>query len=176
MAFIKSKEIRTEQINLPKLDGNLSRPFVPFQSSKANPMTPRKRFPYYDSDLRTMAESLLLTFPEELTIFRTYKIYCVDQLRGMSYTSQGFITIPLWAIRRPKGPGYVTYYLSHELSHVFNYEHGTGRNHDAGFMKWFKRICPEPFQHFETGYKPQAAQAAGIASKKQDDLLRRFQK
>ena len=137
-------------------------------------MTPRKRFPYYDSDLRATVESLLQTFPEELAISRKYQFYCVDQLRGMAYTSQGFITIPLWAIRRPKGLGYVKYYLSHELSHVFNYEYKMGRLHDAGFMNWFKRICPGHLQHFETGYKPQAAQAAGIASKKQDDLLRRF--
>ncbi len=139
---------------------------------------PKKRFPYYDSDLRLTAETLLWRagLNHELSIFSDWKIYCVDQRRGRCYETEGFVTIPLWAIQRPRGPGYLKWYVSHELSHLFNYHYATGRNHDAGFMSWLKKICPREFQHFETGYKPSLAAAAGISSKRTDALLKSFMK
>lgn len=139
-------------------------------------MTPKKRFPYYDSDLRLNAEILLTRADlfHELSVFENWKIYCVDQRRGGCYETEGFVTTPLWAIQRPRGPGYLKWYVSHELAHLFNYHYATGKNHDSGFMSWLKKICPVEFLHFETGYKPPLAAAAGISSKRQDEILRRF--
>jgi hypothetical protein len=141
-------------------------------------MTPKKRFPYYDSDLRLNAEALLWRagLNYELSVFENWKIYCVDQVQGMFHESKGYITIPLFVIQRPKGEGYLKWYVSHELAHLFNYHYATGKNHDAGFMTWLKKICPREFLHFETGYKPSLAAAAGITSKRQDALLQSFKK
>lgn len=76
-----------------------------------------------------------------------------------SHTGQT-LTVPLWAYRR--GAEYFLYYVAHELSHIFRNADGRTWHHDAGFMEWFRRICPAESQHHEIGYKPRAAQAAGI--------------
>jgi hypothetical protein len=94
---------------------------------------------------------------------RDVTIYAVDQRRGRAYCKRRQITVPVWAFTRPKGEGFVIYYLAHELAHIADYDAGN-RNiqHGPVFMAAFKKLCPIEFQHFELGYKPRNARAAGI--------------
>ena len=88
-----------------------------------------------------------------------WRIYAVNQTRGRCYGGwKKVITIPVWAIK-DKRPNYKTWYISHELAHAFdNCQH----NHGPEFMEWLKAICPTDCIHYELGYKPRNASAAGI--------------
>lgn len=123
------------------------------------PFTPNKLrpdyLPYFKSDLPESVK----TYVREL-IGMGWKIYAVDQSRGRCYYSSKVITIPIWAIR--KNPGYFTWYVSHECAHAYSYINGTDDIHGPNFMEWLKRICPENAIHYELGYKPRNAAAAGI--------------
>lgn len=129
-----------------------------------------KRRPSLDFGLRLIAERLLinvgLEFPADL------KIYAVVQRCGTYYAGARIITIPLWAIvagaepvTRPDGrggPGYVEWYISHELAHAFA---PAGSKHGPVFMNWLKKICPAASIHFELNYKPRNAASAGITQR-----------
>ena len=86
-----------------------------------------------------------------------------------------YITIPKWTIDNPKcassnqgmtdeqAETYFEYYVLHELAHVLqHFEDYNDRGHSKIFYKYFTRICPENLQHFELGYKPKLATAAGV--------------
>lgn len=62
--------------------------------------------------------------------------------------------------KHPTYHGYAIYYVSHECSHVIA---GHSAKHGPDFMAVLKRICPVQYIHYETGYKPQNAAAAGIS-------------
>jgi hypothetical protein len=88
-----------------------------------------------------------------------WKIYAVKQKRGRCYYKgkAGVITIPVWAINRAME--YKTWYICHELAHAFD---KTKSNHGPEFMRILQEICPANCVHFEIGYKPRNAIAAGI--------------
>lgn len=89
-----------------------------------------------------------------------YQIYAVNQSRGRCRYDHKYVTVPTWAWYQ--GYDYVTYYLAHEVSHmVAKEEHGCV-GHGPDFYEVFKRLCPKHLQHYEYGYKPRLAQAAGI--------------
>lgn len=94
-----------------------------------------------------------------------WKIYLVSQKRGRCYYMSKTITIPLWCLDSSK-PGYKIWYIAHEFAHTF----ARGHNHDAKFMQELIRICPPEYVHYELGYKPRNAAAAGIEMPL-DDLL-----
>lgn len=80
---------------------------------------------------------------------------------GRTYPLQRIFSVPLWAYK--KGTDYFLYYTAHEISHFYASKRGHGRS----FYLWFKRICPQEFQHYELEYKKRNAAHAGI-SKKED--------
>jgi len=86
-----------------------------------------------------------------------WRFYPVNQKRGRCYYNDAVITIPMWVIRSPL-EGKKIWYISHEIAHVY-----TPRdNHGSKFMARLREICPKEFQHWEIGYKPRNAIAAGI--------------
>lgn len=90
-----------------------------------------------------------------------WRYFVVEQNRGRCYHLHRVITIPLWVIRSTK-PGKKIWYVSHELAHTYTY----GDKHGQRFMAKLREICPEDAQHWEIGYKPRAAIAAGISFSK----------
>ena len=92
--------------------------------------------------------------------------YVVDQIRGRCYFDHRVITIPAFVFGKPETNKYVSWYLAHECAHGFNFLscHYEQDNHGPMFMQELKRICPADSLHFETGYKPRNATAAGISN------------
>ena len=123
---------------------------------------PARIIPSLTTQMREMYDTMLFagTAPAGVTV------YVVNQRRGKARHSSRTITVPAWALVRPKGEGYAAYYLAHELAHIADRDAGTrGQPHGPGFMTQFKRLCPPQYQHFEVGYKPRRAGAAGIQGK-----------
>jgi hypothetical protein len=89
-----------------------------------------------------------------------WKFYVVEQSRGRCYYHDKVVTIPKWAVYSHQ-VGYLEYYLCHEMAHCYS----AGDNHGAWFMEQFKMLCPAEYQHYELGYKPGNAAAAGIKHK-----------
>ena len=90
--------------------------------------------------------------------------FAVNQSRGRAYYNRKgvrIVTIPKFVIDSDK-PGYLTYYVAHELAHHYDDVTGGGVGHGETFMYWLKQLCPKEFQHYELGYKPKFARAAGI--------------
>ena len=87
-----------------------------------------------------------------------WTFYVVNQERGRCYHSRKWITIPLHAWQR-QSDGYLAYYIAHEAAHAYA---GREANHGPAFMNWLKRLCPANYLHYELGYKPRNAIAAGI--------------
>lgn len=96
------------------------------------------------------------------------RVYAVKQTRGRAYfrkNGKRVITIPVWTFAR--GEDYIAWYCAHELAHHYaHYYDAVAGNHGPGFMKWLKLICPENAIHYELGYKPRNAAAAGISQPK----------
>jgi len=108
-----------------------------------------------------------------IQIPKGYEIYATDTVRGRcSYRSMN-ITVPLWATgladyardAHNDDVNFCIYYACHEIAHVMT-GYIKGAPHGAKFMSNFKAICPQHLWHFEIGYKPRNAAAAGIRSKK----------
>jgi predicted metal-dependent hydrolase len=105
--------------------------------------------------------------PEQVKFFarilrkeENYRIYAVNQRRGRCYYNVKVITIPTWVITSAHtNSGKKTWYIAHELAHAYDL---TRSNHGAGFMEALKDICPKDAIHWELGYKPRNAAAAGI--------------
>ena len=104
---------------------------------------------------------LVFQFEEGIKLIDlNWDFYAVNQIRGSCYYFSKIITIPSWAWNKEEGM--VIYYLAHEMAHAFLKKRN---NHDLLFMKKFKEICPEKYQHFELTYKPRNAKRAGISEK-----------
>ena len=104
-----------------------------------------------------LPEFLTLTGEINRLIGAGWEFLVVGQDRGRCYYDRKIITIPVWAMNRSED--YTVYYLAHEVAHALG-----NRGHDANFMRDFMSICPHYVQHFEIGYKPKAAMAAGIVA------------
>lgn len=100
----------------------------------------------------------------QLGITSEYTIYVTDTVRGRCRHSQKSLTVPTWALKEEKGEGYAVYYACHEMAHVLA-PATRGNVHGPAFMKAFMGLCPKEYQHFEIGYKPRLAMAAGITKK-----------
>ena len=87
-----------------------------------------------------------------------WRFYSVSQSRGTCYADHKVITIPVWVIDR-RDLGEKIWYISHEIAHAYD---GCIHEHGPEFMEWLKRICPQEYWHYELGYKPRNAKAAGI--------------
>ena len=94
-----------------------------------------------------------------------WKIHPVAQTRGRCYFNAKLITIPTWAIDR--SIEYKSWYIAHELAHAYD---KCKHMHGPEFMEWLKIICPKEFIHYELGYKPRNASAAGIGKIDFDSL------
>ena len=95
--------------------------------------------------------------------------YVVNQRCGKAYFAKRTLTLPIWVFVNPRGEGFSLYYLAHELAHIANFDAGTydyRKPHGPAFMEEFKKLCPIEYQHFEIGYKPRNAMAAGISRKR----------
>lgn len=86
--------------------------------------------------------------------------------RGYCRYRAKLITIPRHALNR--GGDYLTYYLHHEMAHALLAELRLSNliePHGPEFMAKLIEICPPHCLHYEVGYKPRNAVAAGISSK-----------
>jgi hypothetical protein len=129
---------------------------------------PRKRTPEYDDDARDVAYKILADAGYDdipgLGGDQLDRIFVVNQRRGRAYYDKKAITIPAWIFLKAEDEmiGYLTYYVAHELAHHFANNNDNEWGHGKAFMKWFMRLCPKEYQHYELGYKPRNAAAAGI--------------
>jgi hypothetical protein len=125
---------------------------------------------------RDLMASLFVNVPDSLKdiakhmISEDWKIYVVDQTRGRCYYGAKTITIPAWLFslhhshRAQNYPlGYKIWYISHELAHAYT----ASDSHGPLFMARLIDTCPPEYVHFELGYKPRSATAAGIVKPSQ---------
>lgn len=119
-----------------------------------------KPYKVYDN-----GQCLLSKLPESVLAYwrqlesQGWKIYVVNQNRGMCYNAHRVITVPKWAVDSWK-IGYAIYYAAHEMAHAFL---PFCANHGDKFMDKLIEICPPEFVHHELGYKPRNAARAGIS-------------
>lgn len=83
----------------------------------------------------------------------------VDKGQGWCRYATKHISIPVWVFDECRGEGYGEYYLLHEIAHALA---GHEANHGPVFMAKLIEICPPELVHYELGYKPGLAAAAGI--------------
>ena len=109
---------------------------------------------------------LFLDFPPMTQLIEEgWTFYAVDQTRGRCRHNTKTITIPCWAFAtEQEAPGYLLWYLAHECAHAIA---GPFAKHGPLFMEALKRICPAHCIHYELGYKPRNAMAAGIRQQDQ---------
>jgi hypothetical protein len=86
-----------------------------------------------------------------------WEFYVVKQSRGRCQMAYKTCTVPLWVLSAPKDKQ--TWYLAHEMAHAYD---ACRHKHGPEFMEWLKKICPTDCLHYELGYKPRNASAAGI--------------
>lgn len=72
----------------------------------------------------------------------------------------GRITIPIWLEDFEEGK--LVQYIAHEIAHAYTYIESDSWKHSALFMEYMMILCPEEHWHYELGYRPRAAGAAGI--------------
>lgn len=89
---------------------------------------------------------------------KPWRVLGVDQNRGRCYYYERTITVPYWARAERTGEAHTVWYLCHEIAHILAPGHG----HDLVFMEALKRVCPPESIHYELGYQPRTAAAAGI--------------
>lgn len=117
---------------------------------------------------------------------KNVKVFCTDEDRGVAYWPSRIATVPRYAFQAevglkwhpqssgmiviPKKIGYVLYYLAHELAHIHNFDDPSSdalyKNtdpHGHHFMKAFRLLCPEEYQHYEYEYKPNQAHDAEVS-------------
>lgn len=88
--------------------------------------------------------------------------HITEQRRGWCSVLQKTITIPTWALSaemQVKKPGYMIWYLAHEMAHAYDM---CKHMHGPEFMAWLIKLCPEEYLKYELGYKPRNAANAGI--------------
>lgn len=125
-----------------------------FKPNMASAEYAKRVFTDVDASVKEYAKTLM---------DKNWSFYAVAQQRGRCYQNQRVITIPIWVINRNTREK--VWYIAHEMSHAFDecrHEHG------PEFMDWLKRICPQDCIHYELGYKPRNAAAAGITAPKKD--------
>ncbi len=137
--------------------------------------TPRKRAFECDDYVNEIAEMLL-----EIAGFKlpaNTKIYAVEQRRGFYQPSKKYITIPKWALdgryAKYNQEGFDYWYIAHELAHAVHcredfHSYCNDKPHGPEFMAFLKKICPKEYWHYELGYKPRNASAAGISMPKDE--------
>jgi len=104
---------------------------------------------------------------------------------GRAFWPERVVTVPafvfndekgrVWSPRHsswidvPKKPGYVEYYLAHELAHIYVFDYHGLRgdkidgDHGERFMSAFKSLCPIQWQHYEYEYKPDSARKSDVS-------------
>ena len=108
---------------------------------------------------------------------RGWTFYIVDQNCGACYFIPKVITIPLWIFKQESVTrnlqkhdehysieshlAYKTWYVCHEMAHALCPQ---DKAHGPEFMDTLIRITPSPSIHYELGYKPKNAKAAGITA------------
>lgn len=111
-----------------------------------------------------------IAIPKGITLFVT------DTKCGRYSRKNRNITVPLWAVKTSHharnstngfhDPEYAIYYACHEIAHAMTPDSRVrGVMHSPEFYEAFKSICPEHLWHYEIGYKPALAAAAGIRRK-----------
>lgn len=131
--------------------------------------TPRKILPEYTKMLFSDQSEQIKEIAKTL-IAQGWRFYATNTQCGTCYENSKVITIPLHAFRR--GAQYKTYYICHEMSHALV---GAKHQHSAVFMRKLIDICPEDCIHYEIGYKPRNAMAAGISSIKSKVFMKQLQ-
>lgn len=91
--------------------------------------------------------------------FAGWRMLVVKQGRGRCYYHKKVVTVPVWAFSEKKDNGYRAWYLGHEISHALA---GPRAKHGLEFMAQLKLVVPMQWTHYEHGYKPRYATAAGI--------------
>ena len=94
-----------------------------------------------------------------------YVIYGAARVRGRARFATGVVTIPTWILltfNMSNREGFLTYYVAHELAHLFARKYNGHKGHGPAFMEWLKKLCPKDYWHYELDYKPRHAFAAGI--------------
>jgi hypothetical protein len=125
---------------------------------------PNNIMPGQTRELRERLAEAGIPIPDRLDVYVTKTVRGRACIRGRN------VTVPLWAYDLKRSdrdthgmdPDYPIYYACHEIAHIM----APGANHGPKFMAAFRAICPEHLQHFELGYKPRNARAAGIRSPK----------
>lgn len=90
-----------------------------------------------------------------------WQIFVTNTKRGRCAYQSETLTVPVWTFEQ-RGYEYALYYACHEIAHVLA-PATKGDVHGPKFMAAFKSICPQELWHYEAGYKPRLAAAAGIA-------------
>ena len=128
---------------------------------------PKKENKKYNIQVWKIVYSLLMDIDHsDIEDWCDWYICCINGVRGTCYYERKGVTIPAWSVERDrKDEGYLTYYIAHELSHIFAYRRHNEKNHGMKFMREFKKICPKEYQHYELEYKPLNAKKAGIKEK-----------
>ena len=106
--------------------------------------------------IRALAAKHNMDIPEGFVLFGC------NRVRGRC-DDAGRVTIPLWLDDGPEGE--LLWYIAHEVAHAYTYIESGSWHHNATFMENMMILCPEEHWHYELGYKPRAAGAAGITLK-----------
>lgn len=121
-------------------------------------MMPKKHQAFFNSDMLEMRARIAARVahkPDYVAIIEATAAYLTDTSRGHYYTKSKFITVPVWAFITKK-VGYFDWYTAHEFAHAI-----TGsRGHGPAFQAVLQELTP--YAHWELGYKPRLAYAAGI--------------
>lgn len=136
------------------------------RKNRISEVAPRKRCPEHDVMINAIASKLL----KDANMQTEVPLFAVNQRRGHYNHKKGYIVIPIHAIKSPK-PGYLVYYVAHELAHVFT--PSTSTPHGGEFMDNLKKICPKPFQHYEYGYKPRNAARSRVETIRETNTYRK---
>lgn len=122
------------------------------------------------SQLKATLKLRKITVPEGI------ELYVTDTKCGRYMRKNANITVPVWAVVRSHtarsstatshDPEYAIYYACHEIAHAMTPDSRVrGVMHSPEFYVAFKEVCPKHLWHYETGYKPNLAAAAGIKTK-----------
>jgi hypothetical protein len=126
----------------------------------------RHQFVKFRRPVRVNA-SLTTTLRKALQLYnievpKGWTIWATDTKRGRCASRSRTLTVPIWAMN--KGTEYLLWYACHEISHILAPSE-RGNVHGPKFMAALISICPEDSLHYELGYKPRLAAAAGISQK-----------
>lgn len=66
---------------------------------------------------------------------------------GKGIKIQRLLSVPLWVYE--EGRGQFVCYVAHELAHQYA---NSGTKHNRSFYRYFSRLCPSEYQHYEFPY------------------------